>query len=148
MCGEMVLCPECGYDLCGQTVLRCPECGFHYDLPALRMVMASRICAVVRPQLNAIPLLLASLCLMLPRFAEDLPIRWLAGTILVFVSPLLRRQTLSWTLAGSFGSSIQREWVTAVLLSSSWMYWLLGSALIGVAITWASRSIDIYLLNP
>jgi hypothetical protein len=51
------VCPQCGYDLRGQTVDRCPECGFHYDLPALRHLEWQSFYARLIPYLQAAKIL-------------------------------------------------------------------------------------------
>lgn len=54
-------CPQCGYDLRGQTVERCPECGFGYDRPALESLASVAANECVGYYLSAIPSLVAGL---------------------------------------------------------------------------------------
>ncbi len=57
---QLVHCPQCGYDLRGQTVDRCPECGFHYDRAAVQTLSEHALVQVMTPLLDALPLALVS----------------------------------------------------------------------------------------
>ncbi len=57
-------CPNCGYDLRGQTVERCPECNFHYDPPALIVVRDRMLARCLQAWTDAAPVL-ATGCVIL-----------------------------------------------------------------------------------
>jgi hypothetical protein len=57
---DQLFCPDCGYDLRGQTEERCPECGFHYDRPALLAMNRRAFNDGMHPFLDAVPLLVTS----------------------------------------------------------------------------------------
>lgn len=46
-------CPQCSYDLRGQSVERCPECGFHYDRSALRSLIWASFYSELIPTIRA-----------------------------------------------------------------------------------------------
>lgn len=63
-------CPQCGYDLRGQTVQRCPECRFHYDLPGLRHILTENAGYCIALQIDATPFLMTALSLCLGVWAR------------------------------------------------------------------------------
>ncbi len=66
---ECLHCPECGYDLRGQTVQRCPECGFHYDRPGLEYLEEEALQRCLGPLVDAINVLLTGILLSIFRGA-------------------------------------------------------------------------------
>ncbi len=92
------ICPECGYDLRGQTVERCPECGFRYDPASLEYFQARRVADALSPALDAVTVLVLALVLVVfPRPAVGVGI-WLnwCGGVLAFV--VLCTALRSWVL--------------------------------------------------
>lgn len=61
-------CPQCGYNLRGQTVERCPECDFHYDLSALRELAWQAFMGACAPLMRAAKVL--ALAAILDAFPE------------------------------------------------------------------------------
>lgn len=53
-------CPQCGYDLRGQTISRCPECGLLYNEEALELEAREAFYACLCPYLESITPLLPS----------------------------------------------------------------------------------------
>jgi hypothetical protein len=62
-------CPQCGYDLRGQTVDRCPECGFEYDRAALESLARQAFHRCIGPYLSAISPLLWSAGILVLRLS-------------------------------------------------------------------------------
>lgn len=86
---ECLHCPECGYDLRGQTVQRCPECGFHYDRPGIAFVNEKKVAACLSPMLDAITALAVALSLL----SLIVPVLLLLAAMMVAVMLLLTRGT-------------------------------------------------------
>lgn len=60
---EPLHCPQCGYDLRGQTLERCPECGFRYDRPGLEYLEEEALQRCLSPLVDAVNVLLVGILL-------------------------------------------------------------------------------------
>lgn len=113
-------CPQCGYNLRGQTVNRCPECGFLYDLPALRQLAWDAFWNAMSPYLRAAKLLaaagilgLAAICMASgPARTNPLAFICLPLGALFLLSPRLIE---AWVVGDLARQSRDLEWLNSVL---------------------------------
>lgn len=88
---DFYYCPQCGYDLRGQTVNRCPECGFLYDEPALKSMARDSFHSCIGPYLSALPLLLWSGSLLLGRAVGSVGRwAWMGSLVVILLTPFAR----------------------------------------------------------
>lgn len=100
-------CPQCGYDLRGQTNNYCPECGFHYDEPGLRTMSWAAFYDSLVPCLRAAKLL-APAGLLAVGAALGPP--W---GLIIFIPLLLSRGLVErWILGSSRQGSYDWGWLS------------------------------------
>lgn len=114
-------CPQCGYDLRGQTVNRCPECGFLYDLPALRELSLDAFYSAIAPYIRASKVLapaailgLGVLCV--PSYpAHVSPFMCIAVPlgIVLLISP---RLVEGWVIGSLEREAHRLDWLNSILL--------------------------------
>lgn len=111
-------CPQCGYDLRGQTVDRCPECGLHYDMQAIRDLTWGAFWASYDPYLRAVQVLapagiIAIGVMIVPERGRD-PGLFLALLLLGILLIVSSRLIESWILG-----SLRRDYRDTGWLGSS-----------------------------
>ncbi len=115
-------CPQCGYDLRGQTIDRCPECGFLYDLPALRDLTWQAFYAAYDPYRGAARVLAPAMVLgiaavLAPSEVADRGFYILLLIPLGFVFLFSSRFVESWILGSLRREMRDLDWLSTSLIA-------------------------------